>query len=74
MIKYSRLAFGLRDFLHNTISLEQSKQVISARLQNRESNFLNLIQKGIYQNPNSPYLKLLKIAGCEFGDLESLVN
>ncbi|MFC1958684.1 hypothetical protein ACFLV6_02060, partial [Chloroflexota bacterium] len=74
MIKYSRLAFGLRDFLRNTISLEQSKQVISARLQNRERNFLSLIQKGIYQSPKSPYLKLLRIAGCEFGDIESLVN
>ncbi|MFC1872014.1 hypothetical protein ACFLYF_06440 [Chloroflexota bacterium] len=73
-IKYSRLAFGLRSFLRNTISLEESKQVISARLRNRESNFLSLVQKGIYQNQNSPYLKLLRIAGCEFGDIESLVN
>ncbi len=74
MIKYSRLAFGLRHFLRNPISLEESKQVISTRFQNRERNFLSLIQKGIYQNPNSPYLKLLRIAGCEFEDIESLVN
>jgi hypothetical protein len=28
-IKYSRFAFGLRDFLRGTISLEQSKEVIA---------------------------------------------
>jgi hypothetical protein len=74
LIKYSRLAWGLRAFLRGTITLEQSKQALTARLQNREQNFLGLVQKGIYQNPQSPYLELLGIAGCEFGDIESLVN
>ena len=71
--KYSRLAFDLRDFLHDTITLEQSKEVISNRLYNREKNFLSFVQKGIYQNPQSPYLKLLNIAGCDFGDIEYMV-
>ena len=74
MVKYSRLAFGLRGFLRGTITLEESKQAITTRLQNRERHFLSLVQKGIYQNPKSPYLKLLQVAGCEFGDIESLVN
>jgi hypothetical protein len=74
MAKYSRLAFGLRGFLRHTVTLKESKQVIAERLRNREKNFLSLVQKGIYQNPKSPYLKLLQIAGCEFGDIESLVN
>jgi hypothetical protein len=74
LVKYSRLVFGLRGFLHGTISLEESKQVITTRLRNRGKNFLSLVQKGIYQDPKSPYLKLLQIAGCEFGDIESLVN
>ena len=72
--KYARLALDLRGFLRNTITLEQSKQVLSARLQNREKNFLSLVRKGIYGNPGSPYLKLLQLAGCEFGDIESQVN
>lgn len=33
--KYTRLAFDLRDFLKEKITLEQSKQVLSARLRNR---------------------------------------
>jgi hypothetical protein len=73
-IKYSRLAFGLRGFLRGTITLEESKRVIAERMQNREKNFLSLVQKGIYQNSKSPYLKLLQLAGCQFGDIESAVN
>jgi hypothetical protein len=72
--KYSRLAWDLRAFLRHKITLEESKNVITARLQNREKNFLSLVGKGIYGNPKSPYLKLLKLAGCEFGDLEQSVN
>ena len=72
--KYSRLALDLRSFLHNTITLEQSKQVIPQRLRNREGNFLTLVQKGIFENPKSPYIKLLKISGCEFGDIETMAK
>jgi hypothetical protein len=72
--KYMRLASEMRVYLHNPISLEQSYQRISERLHNRENNFLSLINKGIYQNPRSPFLPLLKYAGCEFGEIESSVN
>ena len=74
MIKFSRLAFGLRGFVKNTITLEESKQVITTRLLNRKGNFLKLIQKAVYQNPRSPYLKLLRLVGCEYGDVESAIN
>jgi hypothetical protein len=72
--KYSRLAWDLRTFLKHRITLEDSKRVIAERLQNRERNFLNLIEKGVYENSGSPYLKLLKLAGCEFGDMQKSVN
>lgn len=74
LVKYARLAYDLRDFLKQRISLEQSKQVLSARVRNRERNFLSLIKKGIYGYNKSPYLKLLRIAGCEFGDIEEAVK
>jgi hypothetical protein len=72
-MKYPRLALALRAFLRNRISLEKSEQVIVERLRNRERNFLSRVQKGIYENPRSPYLRLLGMAGCEYGDVESLV-
>jgi hypothetical protein len=55
-------------------SIVESKQVIIEGLRQREQNFLNLVKKGIYENQKSPYLKLLKVAGCEFGDIELLVR
>jgi hypothetical protein len=73
-MKYPRLALDLRHFLRNRVSLEQSKQVITERLRNRETNFLSRVHKGIYQNPRSPYHRLLKLAGCEYEDVESLVS
>jgi len=74
LVKYSRLALGLRGFLKDTVTLEESKQRIAERLRDREKNFLSLVQKGIYKNPKSPFLKLLGLAGCQFGDIESGVN
>lgn len=74
IFKYSKFAFDLRNFLRDTVSLEQSLRIIANRLQNREKNFLSLVQKGIYKNTRSPYLTLLKMAGCEYGDIERMVN
>ena len=54
LIQYTRLAWSLRDFLRGTITLEQSKQVIADRLRNRESNFLSLVQRGIYRYIRHP--------------------
>ena len=74
LFKYSRLAWDLRSFLQNNVTLELSKQVITERLVNREQNLLTVIQRGIFQSPKSPYLKMLEIAGCEFGDIEAMVG
>jgi hypothetical protein len=74
MTQYTRLVWGLRNFCRGTITLEQSKQVLAARIRNRGNSFLELVRNSIYENPKSPYLKLLKIAGCEFGDIELQVN
>jgi hypothetical protein len=32
-----------------------------------------MVKRIIYQNKNSPYLKLLNLAGCEYGDFEKMV-
>jgi len=73
-VRFSRLAFGLRGFLRYTLTLEECKQQILSRLNNREKNFLQIIKKGVFDYPQSPYLKLLQICGVEFGDIESLVS
>jgi len=73
MKEYFRFCFGLREFLKNTISLEESKEIIERRMEKREQSFLEIVKKGVYGNKRSPYLKLLRLSNYDFKDIESLV-
>ena len=74
ILTYCRFAWGLREFLKEPITLEQSRQVIKQRLAEREDNLLSIVKKAIYEHKASPYLKLLRLAGCEYGDFEKIVR
>jgi hypothetical protein len=74
MKMYTRFALGLRGFLHHTISLKEAKAIVRQRIAERENNFLRLVKRGIFGYPKSPYLPLLKLAGCEMGDIENMVR
>ena len=71
---YWHFAWGLRKFLRGTVTLEQSREIIRLRLKNRESNLLTIVKRTIYENPSSPYLKLLRLIGCEYDDFKQLVD
>jgi hypothetical protein len=68
------LVVSLRRFLRERITVEQAQQNIKRALDRREENFLELVRTHIYERPASPYLKLLKIAGCDFSDLRARVR
>jgi hypothetical protein len=74
LVAYWRFGQGLRGFLKEPITLEHSREIIKQGLQNREQNLLTLVKRAIYDNEDSPYIKLLKIAGCEYGDFEKMVR
>lgn len=44
------------------------------RLLRREDSFLTIARNLIYQRRENPYRTLLYLTGCEYGDLEELVN
>jgi hypothetical protein len=71
---YARFAWGLRGFLRHTITLEEAKAIVRQRMEERESNFLRLVEKGIFGYPRSPYLPLLKLAQVELGDIQNMVR
>lgn len=71
---YARFAWGLRGFLRHTMTLEQARGIVTKRLAEREKNFLAILKKGVYGNSRSPYLPMLKFAGCEMGDVEKMVH
>jgi hypothetical protein len=70
---YFQLVFALREFLKETLTLEKCKEIVKRRLEERDKNFIDIVKRTIYDNETSPYLKLLKLAGCEFGDFRSCV-
>jgi hypothetical protein len=71
---YARFTAGLPGFLRKTITLEEARAIIRSRLAARESNFLMVVEKGIFGNPRSPYRPLLELAGCGMGDIRAMVR
>ena len=70
----ARLVAGLRAYLRNPLTLVEARAILHRRLERREADFLALAQGAIFANPRSPYRTLLRLAGCEQGDLERLVR
>lgn len=70
----ARFLSRLPSFLHQTISLEEARATLLRRFEQRDNIFLAILKQAVYEYSASPYLQLLKLAGCEYGDLEKLVN
>jgi hypothetical protein len=64
----------LPGFLRRSISLDQAQRILQQRIRDREAAFLTLIRRAIYDHRASVYRRLLKLAGCEYGDLEQIVH
>jgi hypothetical protein len=69
-----RMASGLKPFLAEPISVDAAKAHVHLGMQTREVAFLRKIEWAVFRNPRSPYLELLKAAGCTLGDLKNLVK
>ena len=52
---YKTSSLILRQILKNPISREEGIRVLKERLAAREDNFLQILEKAIFANPNSPY-------------------
>ncbi|HEY1373000.1 MAG TPA: hypothetical protein VGH50_11065 [Candidatus Binatia bacterium] len=68
------LFLALREYFAHPISLRDAEDVVKRNVAARGENFLDLVRTRVYERPGSPYLTLLKIAGCEFSDLEAAVR
>jgi len=70
----ARLTRDFPGFIRTPITSEQAVEVIQGRLEARGERFLRMAERAIYGHRRSPYLQLLRAAGCEFGDLKALVD
>src|SRR6187401_29665 len=70
---YARFFAGLPGFLRQRITPEDARRIVLERLNNREANFLALLEAAIFSRPQSPYQFVLREARCEPGDVRRLV-
>jgi hypothetical protein len=68
------LVKGVPEFFKERVTVQGAQEQIRKDLDHREERFLETARTGIYDRPDSPYLKLLKLAGCEFADLQAQVR
>jgi hypothetical protein len=73
LVMLARLTRDLPAFLRRPITPDQAAATIRRRLETRSERFIQLARWSIYANRRSPYLRLLRAAGCELGDLRGLV-
>jgi hypothetical protein len=69
-----RYLWQLPRLLRRPVTTAEARHVVGARLERREEAFLAHVREAIYARPGSPYQALLRLAGCEAGDLEALVR
>jgi hypothetical protein len=74
LLMYTRFAAKLPSHLARRDTVEEGRHLLARRLDEREVNFLRLAERSIYGHPASPYLPLLRRAGCELGDLRAKVG
>jgi len=71
---YGRFAAGIPRFLHHPLSLQEAGAIVQRRMAERTTNFLRLVERGIFGYPQSPYVPLLKLAGCTLADMQQMVR
>ncbi|MGH7828249.1 MAG: hypothetical protein ACREQ7_24100 [Candidatus Binatia bacterium] len=69
-----RYGVGLPRFFFKPLSLADCYALVRKRVEQREENFLAQLRRAVYNNPRSPYLQLLRHAGCEYRDAENMVR
>lgn len=69
-----RLTRDFRSFCRTPITGKAAVATIKHQLETRHERFLEIVEHAIFGHLQSPYLKLLRAAGCEFGDVRGLVE
>ena len=71
---YLRFASGLRSYVRQSLTLNEARRIIGRRMAERETRFLHLVRRGIFEYSKSPYLPLMELAGCEYGDISNMLG
>ena len=70
---YFRMALGV--YKMTRMPMEPDPRLAVRRMiENREKNFLYLMERVVFNNPSNPYYTLFQWAGCTWGDLAASVR
>ena len=68
-----RLARDLPGYLRSPIGRDEARKRFERGLATRAERLAAVVERAIYRHPRSPYLTLLRAAGCELGDFQVLL-
>jgi len=74
LMKFARYAWGLNSYFKNTLTPEECYSILTHQIEIRNECFLRILERGIYENQESPYRKILLHEGIEFNDVVELVR
>jgi hypothetical protein len=69
-----RFARGLPGFLVSPLAPGDAEPLIRRGMERRVDAFLEKVRDAVFANSRSPYLPLLRAAGCELADLAAMVG
>lgn len=67
-------ATELPRFLRRPLEPESVRGIVTQRLARRADSFLDILRHTVYAHSHSPYQHLLRMAGCEYGDVKRMVE
>jgi hypothetical protein len=70
----ARFLLRLPSFLRHPLDVREARAIRARRLERRDRTFLANVGRAVYGHAASPYRRLLESIGCEYGDLERLVE
>jgi hypothetical protein len=71
---FARYFTGLHKFLRKPLTPEECRTSVRHQLQNRNSSFLSILERGIYENARSPYLRLLRHSAIDYQTIAAKVE
>jgi hypothetical protein len=74
LFAYSRFVAAIPALVRERVTLDDARRIVRERLATREERFLALVGRAVFGNARSPYLPLLRRAGCQAGDLARAVR
>lgn len=71
---FARYASGLRRYLRATLVEAECFRMVRDQLANREQAFTEILRRGIFENTQSPYRRLLDHAGIDLAEVERMIS